>query len=100
MNAIPTLVFTCTLIKSLTQTTLKWVQNVPEGIPNRSRGDSAGDGARSHGGRHRYGLPPHDPLAGRLRADHDRVHQLARRAGGVEVHAADADVPLPVLRSR
>ena len=39
--------------------------------------DRAGDGAGAHGRRHRHGFPPSDSLPGRLRADHDGVHQLA-----------------------
>ena len=35
--------------------------------------------AGPHGGRHRYGVPPLHPQPGRMRADHDGVHQLPRR---------------------
>ena len=62
-----------------TISTLNWNDEFPPRIQRRKRHDRARDGAGAHGGRHRYRIPPLHPQSGRLRADHDRVHQLARR---------------------
>ena len=52
-------------------------QGVPERVQNGSDHHCSSDGAGADGRRHRHGVPPLDPVAGRLRADHDGVHQLA-----------------------
>lgn len=45
----------------------------------RRREDRPFNGPRSHGGSDGYRVPPPHPQPGRLRADHDRVHQFPRR---------------------